>query len=512
MRIIPKIDCGPWVSVGLLCLTVLILAIDDGILNLALPAISNEFEASTSELLWTINAYILSFAALLLTMGAMGDRFGRKRMFLAGLFLFGISSLAAALSTSMIMLITCRAIMGAGGAIVFPQTLSIIRAIFPDPKERAQAIGIWAGVFALGYGIGPVIGGALLEHFEWYSIFVLNIPIAVIASAGGYMFIRESKDMDAPKLDITGAVLSIIGLFVFVYGIIKAGEENWTDPSVIAWLVSGALVMVFFAFWEKTVKHPMMPLEFFRNMSFTGANVAMTLVSFGMAALLFFLSQYLQSVQGYSPLAAAIRLLPCASIVFVAAMIAPQITRFIGVKLPVSIGVLIGGGGLFVLSFATTATSYPMILLAMCLLGIGFGFAWSPAADSVMGSLPEARAGIGSAMDGTTQQIGGALGVAILGTTMNMVYLDKMEASGLAASLPEEAYEAIESSIQTAHIVAGQGQFPEDISRQIITESSNAFTSGMADAMLIGAIVMVVASVITLFVLPTCIRPPVQHR
>ncbi len=497
----------PWVSVAFLCLTVLILAIDDGILNLALPAISNEFQASTSELLWTINAYLLSFAALLLTMGALGDRFGRKRMFMAGLLLFGIGSLAAVLSTSMIMLIICRAVMGIGGAIVFPQTLSIIRADFHDPKERSQAIGIWAGVFALGYGIGPVIGGVLLEHFAWYSIFILNIPVAIIASAGGYKFIRESKDMDAPKLDIIGAILSIIGLFVLVYGIIKAGEESWTETSVIMYLVTGALIMGFFFFWEKRVSNPMMPLEFFRNMSFTGANVAMTLASFGMAALLFFLSQYLQSVQGYSPLAAAVRLLPCASIVFVAAMAVPFLTRVVGVKLPVGIGVLIGGGGLLILSFIDTATSYPMILAAMCLLGIGFGFAWSPAADSVMGSLPENRAGIGSAMDGTTQQIGGALGVAVLGSTMNMVYLDKMEASGLAASLPEEAYEAIESSIQTAHIVAVQGQFPEDISQQIISESSNAFAAGMADAMLIGAIVMAAASLITLIILPTRIRP-----
>ncbi len=503
-------DRGPWVAVAFLCLTVLILAIDDGILNLALPAISNEFQASTSELLWTINAYLLSFAALLLTMGALGDRFGRKRMFLSGLLLFGVSSLAAALSTSMIMLITCRALMGIGGAIVFPQTLSIIRAVFPDPKERAQAIGIWAGVFALGYGIGPVIGGVLLEHFEWYSIFVLNIPVAVIASAGGYVFIRESKDIDAPKLDLIGVVLSIAGLFIFVYGIIKAGEESWTEPSVIAWLVSGVLILVFFAFWEKNVKHPMMPLEFFRNMSFTGANVAMTLASFGIGALLFFLSQYFQSVQGYSPLAAALRLLPCAAIVFVASMIAPQIVRVIGVKLPVSIGVLIGGGGLFYLSFVSTDTSYLVIFGAMCILGLGFGLAWSPSADSVMGSLPENRAGIGSAMDGTTQQIGAALGVAVLGATMNMVYLDKMETSGFAASLPEEANEAIQSSIQSAHIVAEQGQFPDGVSQQIITESSHAFTAGMTDAMLIGAIVMAVAALITLFILPTRIHPPHQ--
>jgi len=494
--------------VAFLCVAVLILAIDDGILNLALPAISNEFQASTSELQWSINAYLLSFAALLLTMGALGDRFGRKRMFQIGLVLFGISSLAAALSTSMVMLIMCRALMGIGGAIVLPQTLSIIRAVFPDPKERAQAIGIWAGVFALGYGIGPVVGGVLLEHFEWYSVFLLNIPVAFIALVGSYLFIKESKDISAPKLDLIGAVLSIVGLFVFVYGIIKAGEDGWTETSIITWLIAGVLVLGIFAFWEKRTKHPMLPMEFFRNMSFTGANVAMTLASFGIGALLFFLSQYFQSVRDYSPLAAALRLLPCAMTVFVASMIAPQIARIIGVKLPISIGVLIGGGGLFYLSFIATDTSYPTILGAMIILGVGFGLAWGPAADSVMGSLPESRAGIGSAMDGTTQQIGAALGVAVLGATMNTVYLDKMETAEFAASLPEEVNEAIQGSIQTAHIVAGNGQFPDVISQQIITESSHAFTTGMADAMLIGAIVMVVAALITLFILPTRIRPP----
>jgi len=502
-----KKDRGPWAAVAFLCLAVLILAIDDGVLNLALPAISNEFQASTSELQWAINAYLLSFAALLLTMGALGDRFGRKRMFQAGLLLFGISSLAAALSTSMVMLIACRALMGIGGAIVLPQTLSIIRAIFPDPKERAQAIGIWAGVFALGYGIGPVVGGILLEHFEWYSVFLFNIPVAIIALAGSYVFIQESKDISAPKLDLIGVALSITGLFLFVYGIIKAGEESWTETSVIAWLIAGVLVLGIFAWWEKHIKNPMLPMEFFRNMSFTGANVAMTLASFGIGALLFFLSQYFQSVQGYSPLAAALRLLPCAVIVFISAMIAPQIARVIGVKLPVSIGVLIGGGGLFYLSFVATDTSYPMILGAMSILGVGFGLAWSPAADSVMGSLPESRAGIGSAMDGTTQQIGALFGVAILGSVMNTVYLDKMRTSEFATHLPEEVNEAIQSSIQSAHIVAGQGQFSDDISQQIITESSQAFTTGMADAMLIGAIVMAVAALITLFILPTRIRP-----
>ncbi|MEE8374624.1 MAG: MFS transporter, partial [Dehalococcoidia bacterium] len=262
----------PWVAVAFLCLAVVILGIDDTVLNLVLPPISREFLASTSDLQWMINAYLLAFVALLLTMGALGDRFGRKRLFQMGLVMFGFSSLAAALSTSMEMLIACRALMGVAGSMVLPQTLSIIRAMFTDPKKRTQAIGIWAGVFALGYGIGPVIGGVLLDHFEWNSVFYINIPVAVIALAGAYFFVPESCDRTGPRLDPVGVVLSIAGLSPMVYGIIKVGEEGWTSGTVVVPLCVGAALLVVFAWWEKRSDHPMLPMRFFKNMSFTGAN------------------------------------------------------------------------------------------------------------------------------------------------------------------------------------------------------------------------------------------------
>jgi len=494
----------PRVALAFLCVAVLILAIDDGVLNLALPAISKEFQASISELQWAISAYFLAFAALLLTMGALGDRFGRKRMFQVGLVLFGFGSLGGALSTSMGMLIACRALMGVAGAITIPQTLSIIRATFTDPKERAKAIGVWAGIFALGYGIGPVVGGILLEYFEWYSVFLLNIPVVIIAFAGGYFSIQESRDTSAPRLDLPGVVLSIAGLFLLVYGIIKAGEQSWTEGSVIILLVVGAIILAIFVWWEKRSDHPMLPTRFFKNMSFTGANVAMTMGAFSTAALLFFISQYFQSVQGYSPLEAALRILPTGVILMLVSLVAAQIARAIGVKLPVSLGIFISGLGLFYLSFVDADTSYLVIFGGMTLIGVGFGLAWSPATDSVMGSLPENRAGVGSAMDATTQQLGGTLGIAVLGAILNAVYRDKIENLRVIASLPEQAYEAIRNSIQSAHIVARQ--FPEDISQQIINGSSDAFTSGMTEAMFIAAIAMAVGSLVSLFILPTRIR------
>ena len=483
----------------------LIIGIDDGILNLALPAISEEFEASISELQWMINAYLLSFGALLLTMGALGDRFGRKRLFQAGLIVLGVFSLAAALSTSMSMLIACRALMGIGGAITLPQTLSIIRAAFADPKQRATAIGIWAGIFGFGYGIGPVIGGILLEYFEWYSVFLFNIPIVLITLAGGYYFVRESRDETAPRVDLPGVLLSIAGLSLLVYGIIEAGEDGWTGPSAITFMVVGIAVLAVFVWWERRTSAPMFPMKFFRNMSFTGANVAMVAGSFGTAGMLFFLSQYFQTVQGHSALGTALRLLPGTVIMTMVAFTGPVAVRAIGVKLPVGLGIFVSGCGLFWLSFATTDTSYLVLLGPLILVGIGFGLAWSPVADSVMGSLPVDKAGIGSAMDSTTQQIGYLLGVAILGAVMNRIYLDSTESLRTVASLTEETYGAIQNSIQSAHIVAEQ--LPPDVSGLVVEETNKAFASGMSDAMLTGAIVMVLASLLTLIILPTRIRP-----
>ncbi len=496
----------PWVAVAFLYLAVLIIGIDDTVLNLALPPISREFLASMSELQWMINAYLLAFVALLLTMGALGDRFGRKRMFQLGLVAFGLASLAAAFSTSMTMLITCRALMGIAGAMILPQTLSIIRATFTDPKARGQAIGIWAGIFVLGYGIGPVVGGILMEHFEWRSVFFLNIPVAIITLAGGYFFIQESRDQSAPRLDPIGVILSIIGLSTLVYGIIKVGEEGWTEGSVVISLCIGVIILVIFALWEIRSDHPMLPMRFFKNMSFTGANVAMTLVSFGAISLLFFLSQYFQSVQGHTPLDAAWRMLPTAVLSLVASIVAIQIARAVGLKLPVCIGLLIGGFGLLYLSFADMNASYLWVFGGLSLTAIGIGMVYAPCTDSIMGSLPERKAGIGSAMDSTVQQLGGVLGIAVLGAILNATYLHKVANLEVIASLPKEAYEAIRNSIQSAHIVAEQ--FPEDISGQIISGTGEAFTSGMNEAMFIAAIVMLVAAVITLFILPNRIRPP----
>ena len=498
-------DSKRWWAVALLCLVSLVLGMDDSVLNLALPSIARDFEATITQMQWAINAYLLTTAALLLLMGALGDRFGRKRLFLMGTILFALGSLGAVLSTSMGMLIACRAVMGLGCAIIWPQTLSIIRATFDDPKECASAIGVWAGVTALAYGLGPIIGGVLLAHFHWTSVFVINIPLSVMGFAGGYLLVRESMNPDAPRLDPLGAVLSGAALFSLVYGIIEAGRLGWTESPVIIWLAVGVILAVLFVIWELRSDHPMLPMRFFKNMSFTGATVPMAMAALAIGALLFFLSQYFLSVQGYGTLRTAGLLLPGAGMTFVTASVAPYLANAIGTKYTVSLGLFLSGVGLFLMSLLTTGTQWYALVGAFLVQGAGYGLAFSPTAASIMGSLPVKRAGIGSAMDNTVQQIGYVLGVAALGAVLNGVYRARVADLRVVASLPQEAYEAVRSSLQGAHLVAGG--FPADISQQIVQGSNEAFTSGVERALIIGAIVQLVAALFSLLVLPSKIRP-----
>ena len=505
-----------WIGLLFLGLSLLVIALDNTILNLALPSISDQLGASASQLQWIVDSYILVFAAMLLTMGSLGDRLGRKKLLQAGLLFFGICSLAAALSTSTNMLIVSRALMGLGGATIMPATLSILTATFRDPKERAQAIALWAATFALGAGIGPVIGGVLLDHFSWSSVFYINVPIVIIAIIGDYFMIENSKDEKVAKPDYPGVLLSIAGLFALVYGIIQAGESSWGANDVVASLISAAVLLSVFGWWERRTPHAMLPFRFFKNMSFTGANAALTLVMFSLFGSMFFLSQYLQSVLGYTPLEAGVRLLPMAFTSFLAALMSARVAGFLGTKFTVAVGILLAGSGMFYLSVVAQAdSSYSTVLVGMCIAALGIGTTMSPATNSIMGALPVSRAGVGSAMNDTNRQVGGALGVAILGTIMNATYIDKVdhlkETNQMIAALPHNAFEAIRSSIQGAQIVAQHIPDPQ-LAQEIINTTSQAFTSGMKEGLLIGAIIMWIASFITLLILPQRVRASEEEK
>ncbi|KAB2905034.1 MAG: MFS transporter [Anaerolineae bacterium] len=502
-----------WWGMLFIGISLLVISLDNTILNVAIPSISRDLGATSSDLQWIVDAYVLVFAALLLTMGAISDRYGRKLWLQIGLALFGIGSLAAALSTSTNMLIASRAFLGIGAAVIMPSTLSLITASFPA-HERPQAIALWAAVFGLGVGIGPVVGGLLLESYEWNAVFFVNLPVIAIALVGGQYFLYESRDAKAPKIDLPGVVLSITGLFALVYGIIHAGEAGWADQQTITAFAAAVVLLGAFAIWESRTPTPMLPLHFFRNFSFTGANTALALIMFSMFGSVFFMSQYLQTVKGYTALEAGIRIVPLALTMAFMAASSARITARIGTKYTVALGILIAAAGLFYMSqMYEVDSSYGEIVVGMIILSGGLGMAVSPATDSVMGSVPESKAGIGSAMNDTTRELGGAMGVAIFGTIMNNIYTDKVgQLSQQLSAMPQSMLEAVSDSIQAAHIVAGNPQVP-DFARQLILDTANAaFVDGMTSAMLIGAIVMAVSSGLVLLLLPSKVQRPAAYE
>lgn len=498
-----------WIGLFFIGLSLTVISLDNTILSVALPSISSDLGASASDLQWIVDAYVLVFAALLLTMGAIGDRLGRKRALQFGLVMFGLGSLWAALANSTEMLIAARAFLGIGGATIMPATLSIISATFPR-EERSQAIAIWAAIFGLGVGIGPVVGGLLLEQFSWNAVFFVNLPVITVALIGGIFFLADSKDEHAPKPDILGVVLSVPGLFALIYGIIEAGMGEWADPHVLTAFGVAAILLGLFTWWESRALNAMLPLHFFKNMSFTGANIAMTFIMFSLFGSIFFLSQYLQTVQGYSALEAGLRMVPLAVTLAVVSATSARITGRLGTKRTVALGILIASGGLLFMSqMFEIDSSYTTVMLGEIILATGMGFAVSPATDSIMGSVPVSKAGIGSAMNDTTRQLGGALGVAVLGTIMNGRYLDGIESLRVALpQLREDIFNGISSSIQAAHLIAADPRVPESFSETIVQTADRAFVVGMNDAMLFGAAVMVVNALVVALILPSRVRVP----
>ena len=495
-----------WIALIFLNISLLVIALDNTVLNLALPSIAKDLGAYASDLQWIVDVYILVFAGLLLTSGSVGDHIGRKRTLQLGLVIFALFSLGAALSTSTGMLMIMRACMGIGGALIMPSTLSTLTATFRDNKERAQAIAIWAATFGLGVGIGPLIGGWLLSNFGWSSVFYINLPVVAIGLIGGYFFIQDSKAEHARKLDVPGALLSIAGLFALVYGIIQAGIDGWTAPRVL-WAFGGAAVLLTaFAVVENKSKHPMLRMVFFKNPSFTGANVALTLVFFGMMGSFFFLGQYLQSVLGYSPLESGVRLLPNAVVMSVTAANSSRVARVLGTKFTVALGIMLTGSGfLYFALIADVDTSYLAVLIGMCITGLGTGLTMSPATNSIMGSVPVEEAGVGSAMNDTTRQIGGALGVAVLGTLLNSGYVQQINAVEWPGLMPPPLLDAVRSGIQGAHIAA-LTTANQPLSQLIIDKADHAFVYGMRHGLTVAAIIMATASIVTLIILPQKVR------
>ncbi|HLI56561.1 MAG TPA: MFS transporter, partial [Actinomycetota bacterium] len=445
-----------WWMVAALCFSLLIIGMDLTILNVALPTLARDLHAGTSSLQWMVDAYTLVYASMLLTTGSLGDRFGRKGALNIGLVIFGLGSLASAFSGSANLLIACRALMGLGGCLIMPATLSILTNVFTDHRERAKAIGFWAAVAGLGIVAGPTLGGILLQHFWWGSVFLINVPVVAIALIAGKFVVPTSKDPNATPLDPVGTVLSVVGLSLVLYAIIESPTVGMGSASVIGTLVAGLAVIGGFVAWELHTDHPMLDVRFFEDRRFTAASLTITLAFFALNGLMFFLTQYLQSVLGYSTLRAGLALIPVGVAMAIAAPSSAKIDARVGSKITVFVGMLIAASGVGVLGLARADSPYTLVAVALGLLGIGGGLVMTPATNSIMGSLPLAKAGVGSAVNDTTRQVGGALGVAILGSITSAIYRSKVGATASFSALPAAARSVVRAGIGNVAIVRHQ--------------------------------------------------------
>lgn len=462
-----------WYTLAVLCMSLVVITIDNSILNVALPTIVRDLGATGSDLQWIIDAYIIVFASLLLTAGALGDKYGRKGALSVGLLLFGGFSGLAAFATSPAMLIATRALMGIGAAFIFPTTLSILTNTFTG-RERARAIGVWAGVSGIGVALGPVLGGILVEHFDWGAVFFVNVPICALALVLGFFFIPTSRDPDNRPLDPLGALLSILTLVALLYAIIQAPEKGWLATDVVVSFVLALVLLGVFAWWEMHTEEPMIDVRVFRNPRFSAASAVLTLTSFALYGSVFLLIQYFQFVLGYSPLEAGLLATPVAVGMMAMSPNAPRLVFRWGTKRVVVLGTLVIAASMLMYGSNTIMSSFVGGCLVRLLFGIGLGLTSAPATESIMGSLPPSRAGVGSAINDTTRQTGGALGVAIIGSTFLAAYhryADKTK--GLPAASAAALHDSVGKALDLARTL------PAKQGAELVALSRAAFVDAM---------------------------------
>jgi EmrB/QacA subfamily drug resistance transporter len=485
-------DPRRWWTLVVLCLSLLVISLDNTILNVALPTLELDLGASSSQLQWIVDSYMLVFAGLLLTAGALGDRFGRRKALSFGLAVFGLGSLLSAMAGSAEMLLASRALMGVGGAFIMPSTLSILTATFPA-HERAKAIGAWAAVSGLGIAIGPVAGGWIVEHADWSWIFLVNIPFVVAALLAQRPLVPESRDPAAPRLDVPGFALSTAGLSALVWGIIQAPEWGWTDPRIVGAFAAAAALVAGFVAWERHTPEPMLDVRLFRNRRFSAASGAITLSFFAMFGAIFFLTQYLQLVLGYSAFSAGLRVLPVAAGIVLASPLSARLTDRVGAKVVVAAGLALISASLVLMAGFQVDSAYAVVAVSYLILGMGIGLAMTPATDSVMGSLPLAKASVGSAVNDAARTAGGALGVAVLGSVLSSGYRADMDAVSAGAA----AHDSLSGALATAARIGGA------TGDRLAATAQEAFLNGMHAAVLVAAGIALVGALVALVFLPS---------
>ena len=490
-----------WQALGVLALSLLVITMGNTILNVGLPTIREELDASSSQLQWIVDSYLLVFAGLLLAAGSLGDRFGRKRALMSGLMVFGLGSTLASLSTDATMLIAARALMGLGAAGIMPTTLSILTNMFPS-SERPKAIAAWAAVAGLGIALGPISGGFLIEHFAWTSIFLINLPVVTACLIGTVVLVPDSRDPESPRIDLPGTGLSIAGLSALVWALIEAPARGWGSPAILAAFAAGGAIIAAFIAWERHTDHPMLDVGVFRDLRFSAASISIACVFFALMGVMYCLTTYLQSVLGNSALQAGVKMLPIAIGMILASKLGVGVTRRLGTKFSVAFGLTLVAASLAMIATFGTETVGLQIAAALGTLGLGMGFAMSPATDAIMGSLPRSKAGIGSAMNDVVREVGGTLGIAVLGSILASGYGSGMDDA--TARLPHAAREAASDSVGAAHEVGAQ--LGGGAGAKLIDTANGAFVDALTTTATLAAAAAVIGALIALAFLPSRAR------
>jgi EmrB/QacA subfamily drug resistance transporter len=491
---------GRWWALAALVSSGLVIGLDSTVLITALPTLSAKLGATTSDLQWITAAYTLALGGLLLPGGVLGDRYGRKRLLLIGLAIFGISSVAASQVSSSAALIVMRAVMGLGAALILPLSLSILPSLFSD-AERPKAVSVAAAGAFLGLPLGPLVAGWLLTHYAWGSVFLINAPVVLIALLGIWLLVPEGRDPEPPPFDVVGGILAVAGVTVLVYGVIEQPTHGWSDARVLVGTIGGSLTLALFVAWDVRHRSPFIALRNFGNRAFTWATVAFVMTGFALFGVMFILTPYIQIVMGNDAQGTGIKLLPLIAGVIGGAGIGNMGARRFGARVGVPAGLIVTAGGLLILSRAGSGTGYGLVATALAVIGIGLGTALPTSLDIVLGVLPRSQTGAGSALTRALQQVAASFGVAILGSILNNAYQAQLEPH--LASLPAAAAAVARGSIAGA--VAVSSHLPAGLGAPLAAATKDAYSQGMAEVMLVSAALMLLAAVSIALFMPSVI-------
>jgi MFS transporter, DHA2 family, multidrug resistance protein len=493
---------GRWWALAALVVSGLVVGLDSTVLITALPTLSSKLGATTSDLQWIAAAYTLTLGGLLLPAGVLGDRYGRKRMLLVGLVLFGISSVIASQATTAVQLIAMRAVMGIGAAFIVPLSLSILPSMF-TPEERPRAISATAAGAFLGLPLGPLLAGFLLTHYAWGSVFLINAPVVVIALVGVWFLVPEGKDPNPPSFDWVGGLLAVAGVTALVYGVIEQPIDGWTDPRVLVGIIAGAVILTAFVVWDLRQPSPFVDLSNFRSRGFTWATMAFVVTGFALFGVMFILTPFLQIVQGSDAQATGIKLLPLIGGVILGAGAGNVLAARLGQRVAVSAGLAITAAALVGFSQIGAGTGYGPVAAVLAVIGLGIGIALPTTLNIILGTLPPTQTGAGSALTRALQQIAATFGVAILGSILNSAY--QAQIGSQVATLPSKLRELALSSVAGAHAVAAH--LPPSASTALVRAANEAYTHGLGEVMLISAGLMLAVAIAVAVFLPSRITP-----